>query len=363
MLTVAAALAVGATTMQAQITITASDMFNQVGQYYYAYCNSSNTTVTASVSIPGPASATAQLWDFSTGPQDITYRFDYIPASQGSNGSQFVALGATMAQQQVDQGNPNDVQFLYFKQDSVRGQVDFGFYDPTFSASQPQSYFTNANGLQDFPNNITYGSTWAGTAIFESVYSFSGLGDFPDRITYTSSDKVDAFGYVNLPNLGVLPCVRVHEAVEYDIEFDLQDGNGYQQYGTQYGLNYYWLAQGYGMAVQINATQQTSPPADDLSGGIATLVRMFNAYHPAAPPVKTYIQNFKIAHYSGSAILSWTALTGATSYTVQYSTNLASSTNWQTLTTTASNFAFDPAAFSAAAPRRYYRVMTSTGPK
>src|SRR4051794_5444522 len=79
---------------QAQVTISSSDMFNQVGQYYRAYSNAGTNTVPVSGLLGttgGP-----QAWDFSSGPVAVTNRFNYIPASQGSNGADFVARGATI---------------------------------------------------------------------------------------------------------------------------------------------------------------------------------------------------------------------------------------------------------------------------
>ena len=364
---VAAGLAAGAMVVQAQpITITSADMFNQPGQWYMAYANQSNGQTTNPVTITptmlGSASTNAQFWDFSTGSTDVAFQFSYIPASQGTNGADYVALGATVAQLQLNLSNTTDVEFLYFKLDSTKGQIDYGFYDPTFSASQPESFFTN--GLQDFPNLITYGAKWSGSTVFDSIYTLPGYGDFPSQVTYTSADTVDAFGYVNLPNLGIQPCLRVHESVEYDVSVNI-DGTELSGLGTEYILNYYWLAPGLGIAVQINSEPDGSPVADNLPGGAMELVRTFAAHHPTTVvvPTNNYIQNFKFSFLPTAGFLSWTALTGATSYTVQYSTNLTSATNWQTLTTTASNFALDPAAVNKSTPRRYYRVFAPLGAK
>lgn len=353
-----AVMVAGFAPAQAQITITSTDMFNQVGQYYRAYANETNTTVDVSSllgSTGGP-----QAWDFTTGPQDVTYRYDYIPASQGTGGADFVAAGAQIASRQTNEGDTNDQQFLYFTLDPAKGQLDYGFYDPTFSASQPESVFTNS--LQDFPASIHYGDTWTGSTVFGSIYSVSGLGDYPVQLTYTSTDTVDAYGLVNLPSIGFLDCLRVHELVEYDIALDLGDGSGYQNAGTEYILNYYWLVPGHGIAVQINSTspQDGSKPPDSLPGGATALVRMFEANHPTAttnPP--TTIKGFKMTLGASAALLQWTTLAGVKSYTVEYSTNIASTTNWQTLATTTSNYALDPAAVTPAAPIRFYRVVGS----
>ena len=339
---------------QAQVTISSSDMFNQAGQYYRAYSNSGTNTITVS-GILGPTGG-PQAWDFSTGPQDVIYRFNYIPASQGTNGADYVAKGAQIAEQKIDESNTNSQSFLYFKQDAVNGRIDYGFYDPSFSSAQPGAIFTN--GLQDFPNSIHYGGNWSGSTIFESVYVDPTFGDFPMQITYTANAHVDAYGLATLPNLGFMDCLRVHEMVRYDISIDI--GSGYQPFGTQYTLNYYWLAPGHGIIVQITSTSPSdgTPPPDDLPGGAAAFSRMFELSHPTTgtnpPPV---ITGFKITMGSSAALLQWTRLTGVSSYRVDYATSLGSTPNWQPLGTTTSNFMLDPAAVTPAAPRRYYRVV------
>lgn len=349
----AATIVAGATVASAQITITSADMFNQVGQYYLAYANYTSNTVSVS-SMLGTTGG-PQAWDFSGGPQDVTYRFDYLAAANGKSGADFVSVGAQIAEQKTDMADTNSQSWLYFKQDPAKGRVDYGFWDPSFSASQPESVFTN--GLQDFPSSIHYGDSWSGTTIFYSIYSDPMLGDFPEQLTYTSTDTVDAYGYVTLPILGFLECLRVHEVVEYDIALDL--GDGYQSIDTEYILNYYWLAAGHGIAVQINSTQsQSAPPPDKLPGGAAALLRMFQANHTGSttnpPPA---IHGFKITLGGTAALLQWTAQTGISSYRVDYTTNLAGTINWQVLGSTSSNFLLDPAAATPAAPARYYRVV------
>jgi hypothetical protein len=344
----AAGVTVGLAT-QAQVTITSSDMFNQPGQYYRAYSNGTNTVAVSTLlgTTGGP-----QAWDFSTGPTDVTYRFNYIPAAQGTNGSDFVALGAQVAEQKIDEANTNSQSFLYFKQDPISGRIDYGFYDPSFSTAQPEAVFTN--GLQDFPASIHYSGTWSGNTVFESVYSDPVLGDYPMQVTYSAVDNVDAYGLVTLPNLGFMDCLRVHELVTYDIAVDL--GGGYQPLGTQYALNYYWLSPGHGIVVQISASDSTPPP-DTMPNGASAFARMFALYHPAVSNPPPVITGFKITLGSSAALLQWNRLSGVTSYRVDYATTLAPTPNWQPVGTTTSNFLLDPAAVSPANPRRYYRLV------
>jgi hypothetical protein len=352
-LSCAAALVAGATVASGQITITSADMFNQVGQYYLAYANDSSTTVPVSGMLG--TSGGPQAWDFSSGPQNVTNRFDYLAATNGQNGADFVSVGAQIVELKTDLADTNNQSWLYFAQDPVKGRVDYGFWDPSFSKSQPESVFTN--GLQDFPSPIHYGGSWSGTIVFYSTYSDPTFGDFPEQVTYSATDNVDAYGYVTLPSIGFLECLRVHEVVEYDIAVDL--GDGYQSIGTEYILNYYWLAPEHGITVQITSTESASgPPPDNLPGGAAALSRMFQASHTGSvtnpPPA---IHGFKITLGKTAALLQWTAQTGISSYRVDYTTNLAGKINWQALGSTSSNFVLDPAAATPAAPVRYYRVV------
>jgi hypothetical protein len=356
----------GAAAAQAQTTITSADMFNQVGQYYMTYANSTNNGPVDVSTLLGTASSTAQLWDFTTGPQDVTNRYDYLAATNTPYGADFVAVGAKVAQQLTTEGTTNALEWLYFTEDPVKGQLDYGFYNPSFSPVQPESVYTNA--LQDWPISIHYLDSWLGTTVFYSsnYMALDGvLIGFGVQVTLTSTDTVDAYGLVNLPNLGFMDCLRVNELNEWDIAYNLGDGSGWGEGGTQYSLSYYWLAPGRGIAVEIDSEQYSSTPPVDMGGQALSLERMFATNHPLPgtnPP--STISGFKITLGSTAALLGWTALTGVSSYTVEYTTNLAGTITWQSLgSPTASNFMMDPAAATPGAPPRYYRVVGTVGPK
>ena len=345
---------------QAQVSLTSDDMFNQPGQYYRAYANATNTTVSVSGVLGTPGGP--QAWDFSSGPQNVTYRFNYVPAAQGPGGADFVTAGAQIAEQKIDEAATNQQSFLYFKQDPVQGRLDYGFYDPSFSAVQPESVFNPP--LQDFPNSIYYNATWSGVTIFYSIISDPTVGDFPERVTITASDHVDAYGLVVLPSLGFMDCLRVHELVQYDVAVDFGLGGGYESLGTQYVLNYYWLSPGHGIVVQMSSDSPSdgSKPPDNLSTGATAFVRMFALNHPTSGGGTTpTIKGFKITMGPNSALLQWTLLSGVTSYRVDYATNLGGTPNWQPLGTTTSNFVLDSAVPSAQ-QRRFYRVVGTFGP-
>jgi hypothetical protein len=159
-------------------------------------------------------------------------------------------------------------------------------------------------------------------------------------------------------------CLRVHELVQYDVAVDLGLGTGYEPLGTQYVLNYYWLAPGHGIVAQMSSVSPSdgSQPPENLSAGATAFVRMFALNHPTgggggtAPTIK----GFKLTMGSSSALLQWTLLSGVISYRVDYATTLSPTPNWQQLGTTTSNFMLDTAA--PAAQRRFYRVVGTLGP-
>jgi len=336
-----------------QTFMTSDDMFNKPGQFYRAYANAPNTTVSVSGVIGTPGGP--QAWDFSSGPQNVTYRFNYIQAADGVNGADFVNAGAQIAEQKINEAATNEQSFLYFTQDATQGRIDYGFYDPSFSAVQPKSVFTVP--LQDFPNSIYYGASWSGATIFYSIISDPTAGDFPERLTYTSSDHVDAYGLVVLPNLGFMNCLRVRELAHYDIAVDFGLGGGYETLGSQYVLNYYWLAPAHGIVAQMSSVSPSdgSQPPDDLSTGATAFVRMFSLHHPnGGGGTSPTIKGLKITLSPTAVLVQWTLLSGVTSYRVDYATKLGATPNWQSLGTTTSNFILDPTAPSA---QRFYRVV------
>ncbi len=350
----------------APVVITSADMFNQTNEYYRAYANSGTNSVDVTAYQLANTGG-GLLWDFTTGPQDATDRFDYISAAEGMDGSNFVALGAQIAEKKIDEANPSVTSWLYFKQDPVKGRIDYGFYDPTFSSAQPESMFTN--GLQDFPNTIHYGDTWSGATVFSSIYHDPNIDQLfgtniflPDQVTYKATANVDAYGVAILPKLGFLNCLRVHEMTEYDISVDLSSlGVGAGNYNeTDYSLNYYWLCPGHGIVAQISSVPATSPPNDGFTTAQA-VVRMFETNHPqGGTPPPTSIPGFKIMLGASGALLQWTKLDSLKAYEVDYATNLAPPVTWQPLATNlTSSYLIDPAPASSNAPARYYRVVGS----
>ena len=356
--------------LQAQTTITAADLFNQPGQYYRAYANATNNTTVSVGGLLGAAGG-PQAWDFTSGPAEVTYRFDYLAATNTPNGANFVAAGAQLAEQKADEAGAVATSWLYFTQDAAKGRLVYGFYDPSFSLglgglggqvndTMAENHFNPP--LNDFPNTIHYGGQWSSSTVFTNTISF---GDPEDPTTffsmdlqfaYSSTATADAYGVVNSPGIGFGDCLRVNELVTYEISYD--DGSGFQHLETDYVRNYYWLRPGRGIVAQVTSPQSNSAPPDDNFLTAAAVIRMFETNHPDGgdPNPGGGIQGLKITLSNNGALLQWTALPSVTSYRVEYTSSAGG--GWQALgSTTTANFMIDAAAGKPDAPVRFYRVV------
>jgi len=350
--------------LQAQISISASDMFNQPGQYYRAYANATNNT---SVSVSGMLGSAGgpQLWDFTSGPADIIYRFDYLAATNAPHSAAFVAAGARLAEQKMTESSASQAWF-YFTQDAARGRLAYGFYDPEFSAGigadDPQEVFSSV--LNDFPATIRYGDAWSASTTFTNVITF-GDPDDPMSflsvdllIEYSAADMVDAYGVASSPGIGFGDCLRINELATYVLSADFNDGSGFQHLETDYVRNYYWLRPGRGIVAQVTSQQTSGTPPDNNFLTATAVARMFETNHPdpVNPGTGGGIQGLKLTLGPSGALLQWTALSTVTSYRVEYTTNPG--TGWQPVgNTTTGNFLIDTDAGKPNTPVRFYRVV------
>ncbi len=338
-----------------QVTITASDLFNKPGQYYEAYVEK-DAGVSGLLGVAGP---TAQAWDFTTGPTNTVYRYDYVEVATASNAAAFA--DATFAERLTD-ASSGMVKWLYLKQAPGQGRMTYGFTDPEFSATQPTSVFSSP--ILDFPERIGFGDTWKSATEFMTEISFGipddsegGGGDFaiPARLTYTADSKVDAFGIVNEPMLGFGECLRVNELVQYDIAVDFGFGDGFMSVASQYVRNLYWLRKGHGIAVQVTSKQLDTPPPDDFATA-AVVARMFATNHEDAVVEVPTITGLKVTLGKDGVLIQWTKAAGLGRYRIDFLTG--DTLTWKTLVeSTTSNFFVDSAANKPTSPIRLYRIV------
>lgn len=366
--------AAGCLTAAAQVTITTSDLFNQPGQYYRAYANTPQVPVDVN-GLLGEAGGEAQAWNFVFGPEDVTYRFDYLAAGDVPESADFP--GATLVERKTDEAGALSPALLFFRQDASKGRVVHGFVDPSLGAVEllgikfrlepPAGFFNPV--LADFPATISFGDRWTGSTTYTNVLTLDdgsggdedpGIFEFDQLTTYTSSAHVDAFGIINLPGIGFGECLRINELVQYDLAVDM--GTGFETFGSAYLRNYYWLRPGRGIVAQVTSEQyQTGPPPDAFPSA-AVMLRMFETNHPDPGPSEPQgIQGLTITLGPQGALLTWNKLSGITSYRVEYTTNPgAAGAAWQTLgSPTTGNFMVDAVAGTPGAPARFYRVVGS----
>jgi hypothetical protein len=288
-----------------------------------------------------------QFWDFTTGPSDVIYRFDYLAASNTPYGAAFVAAGARMAEQKTDESGQLDPAWLYFTQSQAQGRLAYGFYDPGFAAgigaTDAREVFSSV--INDYPATIQYGSAWNTATTFTNTIIF-GDPEEPEfsftvdlLFAYSSAAVVDAYGVANSPGaISFGDCLRVNELVSYDISADFNDGEGFQHLETDFVRNYYWLRQGRGIIAQVTSQQSSGTPPPNNFATASSIVRMFQTNHPDNTGSGSGgIQGFKITVGPSGALLQWTPLASLSSYRVEYTTNLLTG-SWQQVGSTTRKF-------------------------
>ncbi len=326
--------------VQGQVIITSQDMFNAVGQYYRLYANKNNVDVTGLLGNPGGP----QTWDFTSGPKDTIYRFDYVDVNDGGNGIDFPL--AKIAERQMNEATGTPKAWMYLDQVPGTGRRNFGFVNPKDLISEGQF----DPPIVDFPDPLKYLSSWNVSTTFDFVYQ-----DLLDmRIAYTANAKVDAYGTIILPGLGALPCLRVNEVDEQNTMID--DGSGdFTSASLDYIHIYYFLSPGHGIVAEIHSQSASTAPPDNFTTA-SQFTRMFDLSRTAATKGPGPVTDLTIGLQAGVVVLNWSKTTNTTSYQVEYTTGLGGTNTWQLLKSTTTDFLLD--ASLASTPRRFYRVIS-----
>ncbi|MBI4661453.1 MAG: hypothetical protein HY735_21735 [Verrucomicrobia bacterium] len=352
---------------QMPVAITAKDMFNQVGQYYKVHANKGNVSVSG---LPGKAGG-GNFWNFTKGPTDDVYRFDYVSIDRGGVGKDFPQ--AKFAERKTEQGDGSQA-YQFLEQVPGVGRINYGFYDPNFlsifGASRPSHPFSKS--IVDFPDTIRFGDSWSTVTSFDADIALSGGEPDPTdpevisgdlfgldlRFEHTSSMKVDAYGIINLPGIGFGDALRLNELVQLDVKADISGAGEYENVETDFYRTYYWLMPGRGIVAQITSTQQGSPPPDEFSVATA-FVRMFETNHgdtTSEPPPPAAIKGFMLTKRPGVVLLNWDAYPTASAYKVEATSDLGDPKSWSFLQTTTNIFVIDNLA--SGTTTRFYRVTT-----
>lgn len=371
-----------------QVTIGSGDMFNEVGQYYKVYANNGfpdvrEGTVNVSGRL-GEASAEAQLWNFTTGPTDRAFRFDYVAPEEVDLfdvGSVFpeAELAEKMTDITAEHGDATDApeipsQWQFVTQEPGFGRINYGFYAQLDALSEitstlgitiessPRSF--NPPISPAFPTPMNFRDSWAYSTQYSLELSSEGSNEEngssfgPTRIVVVRNveSEVDAFGTINLPQIGFADCLRVNELVEMEIQTDLT-GEGLQTISRQFVRNYYWIADSLGIAAQITSrARQDTPPPESFSSA-AFFTRMFETNHPEDDDTQSGpVLSVEITKGNDGVLLNWNTLPNVSEYRIEYTSDLsAGPDSWQVLTTTGSDFTIDSS--SRQDTMRLYRVI------
>lgn len=328
--------------VQGQVTITSQDMFDTIGQYYRVYANSGNVNVAGRLgSAGGP-----QTWDFTSGPQDVTYRFDYVSTSDGGAGADFPL--AQFAERQTDEGTGAATAWQYLQQIAGKGRINYGYYNPTSDPMEGQF----DPPITDFPDPLKYQDTWSCATSFNYIM----LDAFPVIHKYTATATVDAYGTIKLPGIGSVSCLRINELDQHDILVDVDDTGDYVAMETDYVRIYYFLSPGHGIVATLASEQSKSaPPSNDFTTA-SQFIRMCELNRTGASQGPVAVTDLNITPAGGALLLHWSKTAHTTSYRVEYIAGLGGTNSWQTLGTVTNDFLLDTSL--ANTHQRYYRVVS-----
>jgi hypothetical protein len=344
--------------------IRAQDMFTEPGLYYRAYAHDPGSDLLSAryftVSNQIGTAGTNKFWDFSTGPVDQIQRYDYLSASTVPEAVDF-PLAQVVERKTVEGGG--DTDWLMFEQVPGVGRRVYGAVsEVTLLGLQPLIF---APAPIDFPDTISYGDAWnndfawqvievIGTDPEDPTIGFS----FGIRQTYTVAFTVDAWGIVRLPNLGLLPALRVNGEQTIVSDYYDEDNSSWVNLVNDYSRVYYWLSPDHGIVAQLQSANYTTtaPASFDRALGF---VRMFetNKEPGSTSTDPQQVEGLKVDVSNGLVLIEWQKAANTSRYRVEYSSNGFEAEDWQPLgAETQDSYMFDPAGLSGQA--RFYRVVS-----
>jgi hypothetical protein len=308
----------------AQITITSDDMFNQPGEYYRAYSNQppellQRFPVTVGDLIGDKGGP--HYWDFSEGPTDEIYRYDYIEKEKNIIWNDFP--DATIAERSYRESEPGDYTYILFDEVSNMGRKVFGFWTINVQFDNPSTLFKLP--IVAFPSEMNYGDTWTTTAEYPNT-----LLGIPAVYTEVQSFEVDAYGFIELPELGVLECLRINSVKDFSAAIDFNGTGTFTNIDRQFARIYYWLVPGKGIAAQMVSEPSGNPVSEQFN--LASMFqRMFETNKQArdagcseAEPVS----GLNIVYQPNLVRLKWNEASCAQSYRVQTANAQKATLEW-----------------------------------
>jgi hypothetical protein len=316
--------------LEAQITITSDDMYNQPGEYYRSYVNQPPAllqrfpvTVAGKLGEPGGPN----FWDFTDGPTDEVFRYDYVAKATSIVFNDFPE--ASLAERSYRESKPNDVSWIMFDDAENLGRKVFGFWIINAQFDDPSNRFTLP--IVDFPAEINYGDTWTTTVEYQN--SLLGI---PAIYNEVQSFEADAYGFIELPELGVFECLRINSLKDFSVAIDFNGTATFTNVERQFTRIYYWLVPGKGIAAQIVSEPSGNPVAEQFN-----LASMFQRTFETNKEEKNAgcleaaaVTGLDIVHQPNLVRLKWNEADCAQNYRVQFTTSGLGAEDWTDLSPT-----------------------------
>ena len=230
-------------TLQAQITINLDDIKYDIDGQYKMHSRDGSLWIVSQHTgkIGGPFT-----WDFTAGPTDSDYTFDYILPSSSPCESDFPL--AAITEKKTGGGDP---AFMFLDFQAGTGRINYGVCQPP--TIDPSWIFTPP--LTDFPSTITFMDNWTGNTTFAT--QMSGLDI---DVLYDFNAFCNGYGDLILPDgLGNFPCLQVSYLEHYKFFWM---GTLIQE---SYVQTFYWIIPDAGIAVIISSQDGTTPPGEDFT--------------------------------------------------------------------------------------------------
>ena len=346
--------------LAAQPIISESDLAYRVGDYYKAYVN--NPSVLVDVSSLLGKKGGPQFWDFSTGPTNDVFHYEYLDPRGTAIGTSFPNAAIAERKTTLSSG---DQEWLFYTPVPNVGRTVYGAYSNDGLFADAALVF--GAPVVDFPASIKLGDTWSNVITWTNNLGLLG-DDFPVRIIITSSFSADAYGVADLPNLGFGDVLRINQLDEIQLQLYSEDDEGNGTFNTlgspTYSRFFYWIMQGRGIVATIssettgNLEGNATPPPDNFARA-GYLLRMFETNKKPTQGCDRPgpVTDLRITVDSnGRALLKWTLTECTVSYRVEYTEALGTAAVWTIAGTTPSNFLIDPG--NAGTKARYYRVVS-----
>lgn len=354
LLTVVMAMLSGAAfRTQGQVVITSEDMFLDEGLYYRAYSN-------GSLPVPAPGfigqAGGPNFWDFTDVPTDEVIHFEYLEAAASVDYQSFP--GATIMERSTNETTGELMGEIYFEPVQGVGRKVYGFVRDSGNALEQLLGLAGplpfSSPQIDFPANIKYGDTWSNTLIFQSNRDDSedgiigSVGEF--RIVQTDDFTVDAYGFADLPELGIVDVLRINTISKTDVQ--MRQDQSFVTFGPpSYVRIYRWLAKGKGIVVELasNVTADLSGNASPPPAVFETAGHIFTMFETNKVPTgggcleADPVVDLRITYDDANnrVFLRWSKVDCASFYRVQYTTGLGNGHTWQTIEQTNKDFSLD----------------------